>query len=90
MQRELLPPHMRKVRELREHQIVTYGCDWYKRNVAEPVMAQIDVLPAELRALVHEFGWLTVRRRLHLRSAKAIRADIMRKRIARDLADIEL
>lgn len=90
MQKELLPPHMRNVRELREHRIVTRGCDWYKRNVSEPIMARVDELSPELRALVHEFGWTPVKHRLHLRSAQAVRADIVRGRIARDLADIEL
>jgi len=34
----------------------------YKETVAEPVMAAVDAMPPEYRALVHEFGYVDIYR----------------------------
>jgi hypothetical protein len=46
-----------------------------QKILQEKRMAQIDALTPEIRALVHEFGWLEVRSRLGM-GARAMRVSI--------------
>lgn len=47
--------------------------------VGQVIMAKVDSLTPEIRALVHEFGWIAVRKRLGM-SARAMRISIEQRR----------